>query len=76
MLLRLGIGDVEETDWSGAASGWVEEGTSWQIESSANPTKLAGGEQAPRILPAVIELALPAAPCGSELDRDREIQVD
>ena len=76
MLLRLGIGDVEQTDWSGAASGWVDGGSSWKIESSANPTKLAGGGQAPRILPAVIELALPSAPCGSELDRDREIQVD
>ena len=76
MMLRLGIGDVEETDWSGSASGWVARDSSWKIESSASPTKLAGGEQAPRILPAVIELTLPSAPCGSELDRDREIRID
>lgn len=76
IMLRLGIGDVEETDWSGTASGWVAADSSWSIESSASPTKLAGGEQAPRILPAVVELALPSAPCHSELNRDSEIRID
>ena len=76
MMLRLGIGDVEETDWSGTASGWVVGGSSWKIDSSASPTKLAGGQRAHRILPAVVELALPSVACGSELDLDSKIRID
>ena len=77
LVLSLGIDDSEETDWSGTASGWVrDERASWSAESQSAPLKLAGGGQAPRVLPASADVNLPASPCGSAADRSRSVRVE
>lgn len=77
LVLSLGIDDSEETDWSGTASGWVrDERASWSAESQSAPLKLAGGGQAQRVLPASVDVNLPASPCGSAADPSRSVRVE
>ena len=77
LLLRLGVGDEAETDWSGTATGWVTEGSaSWSMQSESSPLKLAGGGRSPRVLPAAVDLKLPASPCGSGADPSRSVRVE
>ena len=77
LLLRLGVGDEAETDWSGTATGWVTDGSaSWSMQSESSPLKLAGGGQSPRILPAAVDVKLPASPCGSAADPSRSVRVE
>ena len=74
--MQLGVGDSAPTDWSGTARGWVApESTSWEARSESSPVKLAGGGQAPRVLPATVEIDLPSMPCDREVDAQRTIQV-
>ena len=76
LLLQLGVGDEAETDWSGTATGWLADASaSWSMHSESSPLKLAGGGRSPRILPAAVELKLPASPCGSAADPSRSVGV-
>ncbi len=76
VVLRLGIGDEAPTDWSGTAQGSVASSSaSWEARSESSPLKLAGGGQSPRVLPASVDLSLPATPCGSEGDGTQSIRV-
>ena len=77
LVLRLGVGDEAETDWSGSATGWViEERTSWKAQSESAPLKLAGGGRVPRVLPASVDVNLPPSPCGSAADPSRSVRVE
>ncbi len=75
IMLRLGIGDQEQTDWSGSATGWVSSDTEWAAESESSPVKQGRGGRSSRILPARLTLELPKEPCESEAGEDREITV-
>ncbi len=77
LIMRLGIGDEAPTDWSGSATGGGAAGTAtWEAASESSPLKLAGGGQSPRILPASVDLGLPAAPCGSDVDSEQTLRAE
>lgn len=64
LLLQLGVGDRQPTEWNGSATGWLAgESATWEAQSQSSPLKLAGGGQSARVLPAEVVLDLPSAGC-------------
>ena len=76
LTLTLGVGDDAETDWSGSATGWVTGDPAWSAESASSPLKRGNGSRTPRIIPADVEIDLPAGPCVSAPEEDRVLQVE